>query len=327
MAKGYWIAHVDVHNDDGYKPYAAANPAIFKKFGGRFVVRGGKFENPEGASRSRNVVIEFPDYAAALACYRSPEYQANIKVRQPNALSTSSSSKATTARSRNLFRRVQRSTPCPRAIGFRRSTSAIRKATRPTWRRRRRRTKNIAAPRWCAAARWRWWRAACVRAPCCANSPTTPPRSPATARDEYQRAKPLRLPHSQIDFIIVEGYDGPQPQPPQGATPPAAAAAKGYWIGQVDVTDMEGYKPYMSANQAPFGAFGGRYLVRGGTREVPEGKARARIVVLEFPSYDAALACYRSPEYQAAKKLREGKGDSRPRRRRGLRRPEVLTEV
>ena len=85
MAKGYWIAHVDVHNDDGYKAYAAANPAIFKTFGGRFVVRGGKFEIPEGASRSRSVVIEFPDYATALACYRSPEYQANIKVRQPHS--------------------------------------------------------------------------------------------------------------------------------------------------------------------------------------------------------------------------------------------------
>ena len=44
MAKGYWIARVDVHNDEGYKAYAAANPAIFKKFGGRFVVRGGKFD-------------------------------------------------------------------------------------------------------------------------------------------------------------------------------------------------------------------------------------------------------------------------------------------
>ena len=73
-------------NEEGYKPYAAANPAIFKKFGGRFVVRGGKFENPEGSARSRNVVIEFPDYAAALACYRSPEYQANIKLRQPHAV-------------------------------------------------------------------------------------------------------------------------------------------------------------------------------------------------------------------------------------------------
>jgi uncharacterized protein (DUF1330 family) len=42
MPKGYWIAHVDVSDDEGYKPYAAANPAIFKKFGGRFVVRAGK---------------------------------------------------------------------------------------------------------------------------------------------------------------------------------------------------------------------------------------------------------------------------------------------
>ena len=46
MAKGYWIGRVDVHNEDGYKAYAAANPAIFKKFGGRFVVRAGKFEAP-----------------------------------------------------------------------------------------------------------------------------------------------------------------------------------------------------------------------------------------------------------------------------------------
>ena len=56
----------------------AANPGIFKKFGGRFIVRGGKSETVEGKARSRNVVIEFPDYASALACYNSPEYQANI---------------------------------------------------------------------------------------------------------------------------------------------------------------------------------------------------------------------------------------------------------
>jgi uncharacterized protein (DUF1330 family) len=86
MAKGYWIGRVDVRNEEGYKPYAAANPPIFRKYGGRFVVRGGKFDCVEGSSRTRNVVIEFPDYAAALACYRSPEYQANIKVRQPHAI-------------------------------------------------------------------------------------------------------------------------------------------------------------------------------------------------------------------------------------------------
>ena len=86
MAKGYWVARVDVHNEDGYKTYAAANPVIFNKFGGRYVVRGGRFTNPEGESRSRNVVIEFKDYDTALACYQSPEYQANIKVRQPHSL-------------------------------------------------------------------------------------------------------------------------------------------------------------------------------------------------------------------------------------------------
>jgi len=85
MARGYWIAHVDVSNDEGYKPYAAANPAIFKKYGGRFVVRAGKYDCVEGKTRARQVIIEFPDYVSALACYNSPEYQANIKVRQPHS--------------------------------------------------------------------------------------------------------------------------------------------------------------------------------------------------------------------------------------------------
>ena len=81
MAKGYWIARVDVLNEDAYKIYAVNNPAIFREFGGRFLVRTGKFECPEGTSRTRNVVIEFPDYAAARACYESPEYRDNMKNR------------------------------------------------------------------------------------------------------------------------------------------------------------------------------------------------------------------------------------------------------
>ncbi|HTE78827.1 MAG TPA: DUF1330 domain-containing protein [Xanthobacteraceae bacterium] len=81
-------------------------------------------------------------------------------------------------------------------------------------------------------------------------------------------------------------------------------------MGQIDVRDAEGYKPYMIANQAPFGEFGARYLVRGGRQEVMEGKARGRIVVLEFPSYEAALACYHSPNYRAAKQIREGKAEA-----------------
>jgi uncharacterized protein (DUF1330 family) len=85
MPKGYWIGRVDVKSDEGYKPYAMGNQAIFKKFGGRYVIRAGKFECVEGGARSRNVVIEFPDYAAALACYNSPEYQQNMKLRLPHA--------------------------------------------------------------------------------------------------------------------------------------------------------------------------------------------------------------------------------------------------
>jgi uncharacterized protein (DUF1330 family) len=85
MPKGYWIGRVEVKSDEGYKPYAMGNQAIFKKFGGRYVIRAGKYECVEGEARSRNVVIEFPDYATALACYNSPEYQQNMKLRLPHS--------------------------------------------------------------------------------------------------------------------------------------------------------------------------------------------------------------------------------------------------
>ena len=81
MPKGYWIARVDVADLEQYKLYVAANAAPFKKFGAHFLVRAGRFENPEGSSRTRNVVIEFPSYQAALDCWHSPEYQAAIKLR------------------------------------------------------------------------------------------------------------------------------------------------------------------------------------------------------------------------------------------------------
>ena len=83
MAKGYWIARVDVHDPEGYKGYLVANAAAFKKFGAKFLVRGGKFDNPEGGKRERNVVIEFPSYQAAYDCWYSPEYQAAIPKRTP----------------------------------------------------------------------------------------------------------------------------------------------------------------------------------------------------------------------------------------------------
>jgi uncharacterized protein (DUF1330 family) len=82
MAKGYWIARVDVTDPEGYKAYVAANAAAFSKYGARFIVRGGMFEAPEGVPRLRNIVIEFKDYATALACYHSPEYTAAKALRE-----------------------------------------------------------------------------------------------------------------------------------------------------------------------------------------------------------------------------------------------------
>jgi uncharacterized protein (DUF1330 family) len=81
MTKGYWIARVDVADPERYKAYIAANAVPFKTFGARFLVRAGRFENPEGSSRPRNIVIEFPSYEAALECYRSPEYQEALQHR------------------------------------------------------------------------------------------------------------------------------------------------------------------------------------------------------------------------------------------------------
>jgi uncharacterized protein (DUF1330 family) len=76
MAKAYWIARVDVSDPDAYQGYVKANAAAFAKYGARFIVRGGRFESPEGTARARNVVLEFADYDTAVACYHSPEYQA-----------------------------------------------------------------------------------------------------------------------------------------------------------------------------------------------------------------------------------------------------------
>jgi uncharacterized protein (DUF1330 family) len=196
MPKGYWIPHIDVTDPEGYKAYMAATPPAHEKYRGVALVRGGQCETVEGRARSRNVLREFPDYATALACYRS---------------------------------------------------------------------------------------------------------------DEYQSARRFRLAHAQCDFIIAEGHDGPQPE--ASPSPPPSAARKGYWIVHIDVRDADGFKPYQIACQAPFGQFGARYLVRGGRQEVTEGRAHGRTVVVEFPSYAAALACYRGDGYQAAKKLRDGKAD------------------
>ncbi|CAN5767597.1 DUF1330 domain-containing protein [soil metagenome] len=85
MPKGYIIARIDVTDAAEYARYTAETPRLAAAFGGRFIVRAGRFEALEGAARARNVVIEFPDYASARAFYDSPGYRAVL----PHALAGS----------------------------------------------------------------------------------------------------------------------------------------------------------------------------------------------------------------------------------------------
>ncbi|MBO6717076.1 MAG: DUF1330 domain-containing protein [Rhizobiaceae bacterium] len=79
---------------------------------------------------------------------------------------------------------------------------------------------------------------------------------------------------------------------------------KGYWIARVDVRDPERYKDYVATAKPAFERYGAKFLARGGGYDALEGQSRARNVVIEFPSRQAALDCYNSAEYQAAKAIR-----------------------
>ena len=79
--KGYWMAMVTITDPDTYPQYVAANGPALEKYGGRFLVRAGRNEQPEGPCGQRHVVVEFDSYEQAVACYHSPEYQAALKLR------------------------------------------------------------------------------------------------------------------------------------------------------------------------------------------------------------------------------------------------------
>ena len=81
---------------------------------------------------------------------------------------------------------------------------------------------------------------------------------------------------------------------------------KGYVVTRVDISNPEAYARYAPAATKAIADHGGRILARGGRYEALEGKARARNVVLEFESYEAARRYFFSEQYQAARKLREG---------------------
>ncbi|MBA1321799.1 DUF1330 domain-containing protein [Pseudomonas shirazensis] len=82
---------------------------------------------------------------------------------------------------------------------------------------------------------------------------------------------------------------------------------KAYWIAHVDISDLEQYQQYTQRAPAAFKAYGGKFLARGGRSEALEGRSTPqRSVVIEFDSYEQALACYRSAEYQDACSHRQG---------------------
>lgn len=82
---------------------------------------------------------------------------------------------------------------------------------------------------------------------------------------------------------------------------------KGYWIAHVDVTDLQQYGEYTQRGPAAFALFGGKFLARGGRAEALEGrKTPQRTVIIEFESYEQAVACYQSPQYQEAMSHRKG---------------------
>lgn len=85
---------------------------------------------------------------------------------------------------------------------------------------------------------------------------------------------------------------------------------KGYIIGHITVRDPEAYKEYVEKDTPILTGLGGRFIVRGGRCEVMEGEVHQRHVVIEFPSYDAALAAYNDPDYQEVMKIRQRTADS-----------------
>jgi uncharacterized protein (DUF1330 family) len=97
----------------------------------------------------------------------------------------------------------------------------------------------------------------------------------------------------------------------RGMSEQRTPARPGYLIVQGVVTDREGFRAYSAALPPIYEKYGGRYLAMAPAPlvEVAEGDAEGRsVVVARFPSKDAAWAFWKSPEYAAAKKLREGKG-------------------
>jgi uncharacterized protein (DUF1330 family) len=82
----YWVARAKINDPAEYKKYTDLVPAILAKYGGKVLARGGRFEIMEGPDKFRRfVVVEFPTFEQAVACFKSPEYNAAAAIRRSGA--------------------------------------------------------------------------------------------------------------------------------------------------------------------------------------------------------------------------------------------------
>lgn len=81
----YWIAHSKINDPVEYKKYTDLVPGIIRQFGGKVLARGGRFRINEGPGKfHRHVVIEFPTFEQAVACFQSQAYQDAAAYRRAN---------------------------------------------------------------------------------------------------------------------------------------------------------------------------------------------------------------------------------------------------
>jgi uncharacterized protein (DUF1330 family) len=80
-----------------------------------------------------------------------------------------------------------------------------------------------------------------------------------------------------------------------------------YWVARAVVNNPGEYKKYADLVPDILKKYGGRVLARGGRFKINEGPHTFnRFVVIEFPTFEQGVACFESPEYQAAAKFRRG---------------------
>ena len=83
----YWIAHAKINDPAEYKKYTDPLPDIFRKYGAKILARGGRYQIMEGPHYfPRHVVIEFPSFEQAVACFESKEYQEAAAHRRRNGV-------------------------------------------------------------------------------------------------------------------------------------------------------------------------------------------------------------------------------------------------